>query len=71
VANLGGRQWQQHDYGVTTNAGGRWEEIFNSQAPAFGGFADSGNFGSSPEVQGEGRIYINLPPWSVLMFRRV
>jgi 1,4-alpha-glucan branching enzyme len=71
VANLGGRQWSQHDYGVPTNAGGRWEEIFNSQAPQFGGFADSGNYGAWPDTQGDGRIYINLPPWSVLMFRRV
>jgi 1,4-alpha-glucan branching enzyme len=71
VANLGGRQWQSRDYGVVTGAGGRWEEIFNSQAPAFGGFEDSGNFGAQPEAQADGRIYINLPPWSVLMFRRV
>jgi 1,4-alpha-glucan branching enzyme len=71
VANLGGRQWQQHDYGVATAAGGRWEEIFNSQAPDFGGFPDSGNFGWQPETQADGRLYINLPPWSVVMFRRV
>jgi 1,4-alpha-glucan branching enzyme len=71
VANLGGGKWQNRDYGVATGAGGRWEEIFNSQAPAFGGFEDSGNFGAQPEVQPDGRLYINLPPWSVLMFRRV
>jgi 1,4-alpha-glucan branching enzyme len=71
VVNLGGHQWQQHDYGVATGTGGRWEEIFNSQAPDFGGYPDSGNFGWQPEVQGDGRIYVNLPPWSVLMFRQL
>ena len=70
VANFSDRQWQHHDYGVATETfGGRWREIFNSQAPAFGGYEDSGNFGFDPVDAGGGRIFINLPKWSLLMFR--
>ncbi len=71
VVNLSDRQWQEHDYGI--DLGGeteQWEEIFNSQSPQYDGWNDSGNYGSDPQVQTDGKIYINLPKWSVLIFRK-
>ena len=71
VANFSDRQWRNRDYGVQDGHAGQWEEIFNSQSPEYGGYDDSGNFGHRPWTQGDGRIYINLPKWSVLMFRKI
>lgn len=71
VVNLGDGQWENGDYGVGMGGeNGIWEEIFNSQSPQYGGWNGSGNFGARPRVQGDGRLYINLPKWSVLMFRK-
>jgi 1,4-alpha-glucan branching enzyme len=71
VANFSDREWRNRDYGVRTDTPGQWEEMFNSQSPEYGGYHDSGNFGHRPWTQGDGRIYVNLPKWSVLMFRKV
>jgi 1,4-alpha-glucan branching enzyme len=71
VVNLSDRQWQEHDYGIHMGGEiGRWEEIFNSQSPQYGGWNDSGNYGRNLQVQADGKIYINLPKWSVLIFRK-
>jgi 1,4-alpha-glucan branching enzyme len=71
VVNLSDRQWQEHDYGIDLGGEtGQWEEIFNSQSPQYDGWNDSGNYGSDPHVEGDGKIYINLPKWSVLIFRK-
>lgn len=71
VVNLGDRQWEQLNYGVNMGGeSGQWEEVFNSQSPQYGGWSGSGNFGHHPWVQNDGRIYINLPKWSVLLFRK-
>jgi 1,4-alpha-glucan branching enzyme len=68
VVNIGEGEWRFSDYGLTTGGdGGSWREIFNSQAPDFGGY-DCGNPDRTIYVQGDGRLYINLPKWSVLMF---
>ena len=71
VANFSDREWRNHNYGVTTATAGEWEEIFNSQSPEYGGYPDSGNFAHRPWTQTDGNIYVNLPKWSVLMFRKV
>jgi 1,4-alpha-glucan branching enzyme len=71
VVNLSDRQWQDFDYGIHMGAEtGRWEEIFNSQAPQYDGWNDSGNYGPNLRVHGEGKLYINLPKWSILIFRK-
>jgi 1,4-alpha-glucan branching enzyme len=42
-------------------------EIFNSQAPVYGGVNTVGNYGFQLQVSG-GQLSINLPSWSVLIF---
>jgi 1,4-alpha-glucan branching enzyme len=49
---------------------GRWQEIFNSQSPPYGGMGTTGNFQTDRYVVNDGRLYINLPSWSVLMFQK-
>jgi 1,4-alpha-glucan branching enzyme len=71
VVNLSDRQWQEHDYGIDLGGEtGQWEEIFNSQSPQYDGWNDSGNYGHNLQVQTDGKIYINLPKWSVLILRK-
>jgi 1,4-alpha-glucan branching enzyme len=68
VVNASESEWSFSDYGVMTGeAIGRWREIFNSQAPDFDGYA-LGNPNRDFFVEGDGKIYINLPKWCVLMF---
>jgi len=72
VVNLSDNQWDQATYGVTTGVPGeQWQEIFNSQSPQYGGWDDSGNYLAQLWVQQDGRFYIRLPQWSVLIFRQV
>ncbi len=71
VVNLSDGQWANGEYGVRTgDTTGTWEEIFNSQSPQYGGWDGSGNYGAPKSVQPDTKIYINLPKWSVLMFRK-
>jgi 1,4-alpha-glucan branching enzyme len=70
VVNPSDGQWGAGDYGV--NMGGEtggWLEVFNSQAPVYGGVNTVGNFGATLTVTG-GQIAINLPSWSVLVFAK-
>jgi 1,4-alpha-glucan branching enzyme len=72
VVNLSDGQWEHGEYGVRTGeTTGTWEEIFNSQSPQYGGWNGSGNYEARKTVQDDTKIYINLPKWSVLMFRKV
>lgn len=70
VVNAGNGQWSSSDYGVSlAGDSGTWREVFNSQAPAYGGIDAVGNFGMDlPAVNGQ--IWINLPSWSVLVFQK-
>lgn len=71
VVNLSDNQWDQANYGVNTGVPGEcWEEIFNSQSPQYGGWNDSGNYLAQLWVQSDGKFYIRLPKWSVLIFRK-
>ena len=71
VVNLSDRQWQEHDYGIHRDGEtGRWSELFNSQSPQYDGWNNSGNYGRDLQVEGDGKLYINLPKWSVLIFRK-
>ena len=70
VANFSDREWRGPDYSVDSGCGGGWREIFNSQAPEYDGYDDSGN---GPAVRWcEGTSFpIRLPKWSVLCFAKV
>jgi 1,4-alpha-glucan branching enzyme len=71
VVNLSDRQWQEHEYGIHMGGEiGLWSEIFNSQSPQYDGWNDSGNYGDDLQVQADGKLYINLPKWSILIFRK-
>src|SRR5581483_5302342 len=69
VVNLSDNQWDTPVYAVNVGAPGeRWTEVFNSQAPQYGGWPDSGNYLAALEVGPDGRFGIRLPKWSVLIF---
>ena len=71
VVNLSDNQWDGPVYRVNIGyPGDHWVEIFNSQAPQYGGWADSGNYLADLRVGDAGQIAIRLPKWSVLMFRK-
>jgi 1,4-alpha-glucan branching enzyme len=71
VVNLSDNQWDDAVYGVNVGyPGDDWTEIFNSQAPRYGGWNDSGNYLADLRVGDDGRINIRLPKWSVLMFQK-
>lgn len=68
VANLGERQWSNHDYSLYTGfTGHTWRLVFNSQSEDFGGWQGSGP-GPESLSDNQGRVSINLPKWSVLVF---
>jgi 1,4-alpha-glucan branching enzyme len=69
VVNFSNGEWP--DYAVRTGVGGGWQEIFNSQAPEYGGYPDSGNGSDARWSDGGGYVHIRLPKWSVLCFRQV
>jgi 1,4-alpha-glucan branching enzyme len=70
VVNAGNGQWASNQYGVDMGGeSGTWTEIFNSQAPVYGGVNTVGNPGLNLAVT-HGQIAINLPSWSVLIFSK-
>ena len=71
VVNAGNGQWSGNAYGVSlAGDSGTWREVFNSQAPVYGGIDTVGNFDTVlPAVNGQ--IWINLPSWSVLVFQKL
>jgi 1,4-alpha-glucan branching enzyme len=70
VVNAGDSAWTAWDYGVSlAGDGGAWREIFNSQAPDYGGINAMGNFGATIGSS-NGSLFINLPSWSVLIFQK-
>lgn len=72
VVNLGTRTFSNHEYGVsTTGLAGRWTQILCSQDPAYGGWAGAGNAFHEPWTQSDGKIYVNVPEWSIGLFRRI
>jgi 1,4-alpha-glucan branching enzyme len=68
--NVSDSQWTGHTYGVMMGGeSGTWQEIFNSQAPVYGGINTTGNFGERLSVS-DNQLFINLPSWSVVMFQK-
>ena len=71
VVNLSDRQWQEHDYGLHMGGEiGRCSEIFNSQSPQYDGWNDSDNYQDDLQVQADEKLHINLPKWSILLFKK-
>jgi 1,4-alpha-glucan branching enzyme len=70
VVNAGDGQWDANQYGVSLAVdSGAWREIFNSQAPTYGGINTVGNPGYDLDSVG-GNLWLNLPSWSVLVFQK-
>jgi len=70
VIHAGDAQWDGNQYGVQMGGEtGSWQEIFNSQAPIYGGVGTVGNYGLNLQVS-NGQLGINLPSWGVLIFRK-
>ena len=71
VANLGERTFAERGYGVRTGGlWGQWTQILCTQDAAFGGWDGAGNAFYEPWTQADGQLYVNLPKWSVVVFRR-
>lgn len=72
VVNLSEQNFTSYSYGVRTGGrSGRWTQILCTQDAAFGGWDGAGNAFYEPSTQADGRLYINLPRWSVVIFRRM
>ncbi|MEZ6137300.1 MAG: alpha-amylase family glycosyl hydrolase [Pirellulaceae bacterium] len=70
IVNLSENNFGNHSYGVSTdNQFGTWSQILCTQDAQFGGWHGSGNAFHDPQTQRDGKIYINLPKWSVVIFR--
>jgi 1,4-alpha-glucan branching enzyme len=69
VVNLGANNFTNKSYGVAVNAQGQWTQLFCSQDAAFGGWEGACNAFYEPWTQSDGKIYINLPKYSVLVFK--
>ena len=71
VVNPGDGQWSAGDYSVSLDGdSGTWSEIFNSQAPQYGGINTTGNFGSNLAAS-NAQLSINLASWSVHIFAKL
>ena len=69
VVNASDTSYTGTSYGVATGQAGRWQQILCSQDAWFGGWDGAGNAFYEPWTQADGRVYINVPQWSVTMFR--
>jgi 1,4-alpha-glucan branching enzyme len=70
IVNLGETNFGSHSYGVYTGGqGGQWTQILCTQDPDFGGWPGAGNAFHEPWTQEDGKLYINLPKWSVVMLQ--
>jgi 1,4-alpha-glucan branching enzyme len=71
VVNLGEQSFGGHGYGVHTGGhNGQWTQVMCTQDACFGGWEGAGNAWHEAWTQGDGRVYINLPKWSVVMLSR-
>ncbi|SNS41069.1 1,4-alpha-glucan branching enzyme [Granulicella rosea] len=68
VVHAGDGQWSDTSYEVGLDGdGGTWQEIFNSQAPVYGGVNAVGNPGYRLGAN-DGRLSVSLASWSVHIF---
>jgi 1,4-alpha-glucan branching enzyme len=70
VVNAGDGQWDNTEYSVSLAGDtGSWQEIFNSQAPLYGGVNTVGNPGYVLDSR-NGQLSISLASWSVQVFAK-
>jgi 1,4-alpha-glucan branching enzyme len=70
VVNAGDGQWDNTQYSVSLAGDtGSWQEIFNSQAPLYGGVNTVGNPGYVLDSR-NGQLSISLASWSVHVFTK-
>ncbi len=70
VVNMSDVNFQDYSYCVRTdNQDGQWTQILCTQDKMFGGWDGAGNAYYEPWTQENGKIYINLPKWSVVIFQ--
>jgi 1,4-alpha-glucan branching enzyme len=69
VVHCGETNFTRHAYGVRTGQSGQWQQILCTQDKDFGGWDNAGNAYYQPWTQADGRIYVNLPKWSLVMFK--
>eukprot|EP00743_Colponemidia_sp_Colp-15_P010547 GILK01011628.1.p1 GENE.GILK01011628.1~~GILK01011628.1.p1 ORF type:complete len:599 (-),score=53.26 GILK01011628.1:113-1879(-) len=72
VINASEAQWEGHvKYGINCNhgPGTRFKQLFNSQAGKYGGWDAS--WTGDVDAQADGKLFINLPKWSVTVFQRL
>ena len=70
VVNMSDTNFQNHSYGVATDSQyGQWTQVLCTQDAVFGGWHGAGNAYYEPWTQQDSKIYINLPQWSVVVFR--
>jgi 1,4-alpha-glucan branching enzyme len=71
VVNLSDDNFVDYSYGVKTGGhDGQWTQILCTQDATFGGWDGAGNAYHDPWTQSDGHVYINLPKWSVVVWRR-
>jgi 1,4-alpha-glucan branching enzyme len=49
----------------------QWTQILCTQDASFGGWDGAGNAFVDPWTWAAGRLYVNVPQWSVVVFRRL
>lgn len=70
VVSMSDCNFKNHQYGLSTEGQyGQWTQVLCTQDTAFGGWEGAGNAYYEPWTQRNGRIYINVPKWSVIVFR--
>jgi 1,4-alpha-glucan branching enzyme len=72
IVNIAGRDFGNHEYGVATGGQmGQWEQIFCSQDPMYGGRDWVGNAFYRPWTKEDGRVYVNVPRFGVVMLKLI
>jgi 1,4-alpha-glucan branching enzyme len=69
VVNASDQNFTDRRYGVNVGHRGQWQQFLCTQDAAFGGWDNAGNAYYDPWTDQDGRIFITIPQWSVLMFR--
>jgi 1,4-alpha-glucan branching enzyme len=69
IVNLGETSFENHSYGVGTGQDGYWDQVLCTQDSRYGGWEGAGNAYYRPVTQADGRIYLNIPKWSVLLMK--
>lgn len=71
VVNFSGADFVgSHSYGVGTGGqSGQWTQLLCSQDAAFGGWEGAGNAFHEPWTQGDGKVYLNVPKFSVVAMK--